>query len=322
MQCCWTPSKRPRLNDTRSAAPAAARLVRQAAALPDKTDLISPRIDLIISDVDGTLLTPSQELSAPVQAAVAAAAAAGVPLILATGKARGPWVTEVVPRLSIPMPHIYLQGLLIVDPQAGVIHQQLLQPEVILDALSFAASAGVTLVAYLGDRIVCDATDSHTDRLLFYKEPPPEGIGSLEPHVGELPIQKLIFMADQPRIDEIRPEVEAAFAGRANLTTAISGMLEVLPLGSSKGAGVAWLLDRLGVPPQHCMALGDGENDVEMLQLVGLGVAVGNAGPAARAVAQAVVGSNAQDGVAEAIDRFVLQPRGLGIGVGAAKRAV
>jgi hydroxymethylpyrimidine pyrophosphatase-like HAD family hydrolase len=57
--------------------------------------------------------------------------------------------------------------------------------------------------------------------------------------------------------------------------------MQVLPLGASKGAGVSWLLDRLGVAPEAVMALGDGENDVEMLQLAGLGVAVGNAGEAA-----------------------------------------
>lgn len=86
--------------------------------------------------------------------------------------------------------------------------------------------------------------------------------GPSEPHVGQLPIMKLIFMGSEQRIAEMRPAAEQQFAGRASLTTAIPGMLEVLPLGASKGAGVAWLLDRLGVDPSCVMALGDGENDV------------------------------------------------------------
>jgi hydroxymethylpyrimidine pyrophosphatase-like HAD family hydrolase len=131
--------------------------------------------------------------------------------------------------------------------------------------------------------------------------------------VAGLTIHKLIFMAEQARIDEVRPAAQAAFGGRAALTAALGGMLEVLPLGASKGASVAWLLQRLGVSPGRCMALGDGENDVEMLRLAGLGVAVGNAGPAARAAADVVVGSNDEDGVAQAIERFVLRPRGLGL---------
>lgn len=86
---------------------------------------------------------------------------------------------------------------------------------------------------------------------------------------------------------------------------------QVLPLGASKGLGVGWLLDRLGVDPAAVLALGDGENDVEMLQLAGLGVAMGNAGPPALAAADAVTASNEEDGVARAIERYVLAPRGL-----------
>lgn len=116
-------------------------------------------------------------------------------------------------------------------------------------------------------------------------------------------------------------QVESLFAGRASLTTAIPGMLEVLPLGASKGEGVSWLLDRLGVDPAACLALGDGENDVEMLQLCGLGVAMGNAGPPALAVADAVTATNNEDGVARAVERFVLAPRGLAVPVAAAGTA-
>lgn len=120
-------------------------------------------------------------------------------------------------------------------------------------------------------------------------------------------------MAPEERITAIRPAAEITFSGRAALTTAIPGMLELLPSGASKGAGVQWLLDRLGVDPQRCMAIGDGENDVEMLKLCGLGVAVGNAGSAARSVADVVVASNDEDGVAQAIEQYVLRPRGLSL---------
>lgn len=74
---------------------------------------------------------------------------------------------------------------------------------------------------------------------------------------------------------------------------------------------MAWLLDHLSIAPETVMALGDGENDVEMLQLVGFGIAMGNAGPAAKFAAKFVTGGNDEDGVAQAIERFVLQPRGI-----------
>lgn len=269
-----------------------------------------PRIDLIITDVDGTLLNHKQELTSTVESAVAAAAALDVPTVIATGKAIGPWTRRVLPRLKTSMPQIFLQGLLVRDYDEGIIYQRLLDEAILRECIDFAEEHCLSLTAYCGDRIVCKSTDEHTDRLIFYGEPTPEAIGPLHPHVGLLPIMKVIFMAREQRISEIRPIVEMMFKGRAALTTAIPGMLEVLPYGASKGAGVAWLLDRLGIDPGHCMALGDGENDVEMLKLVGLGVAVGNAGAAARAAADVMVASNDDHGVAHAIDQFVLKPRG------------
>ncbi len=70
-----------------------------------------------------------------------------------------------------------------------------------------------------------------------------------------------------------------------------------------------WLLDYLGVPASALMALGDGENDLEMLQLAALGVAMGNAGERVKAAADAIAPPNDQHGVAAAIQRYVLAPR-------------
>jgi hydroxymethylpyrimidine pyrophosphatase-like HAD family hydrolase len=204
----------------------------------------------------------------------------------------------------------------------------------------------MTLTAYAGDRIVADALDEHTRRLLFYKEPTPEALGSLEALLarGRLPpVQKVIFMAGAERAAAARPEIEAALGGdRGAVTTALPGMVELLPPGASKGAGLRWLLEN-ALPPEverrwrerqeqggggggggggaggegaswtarGLMALGDGENDREMLEMAEWGVAMGNAGESLRRGAQAVVATNAEDGVAEAIERFVLAPRGL-----------
>ena len=268
-------------------------------------------IDLIISDVDGTLLNPRQELTEGVKHAVKTAASVGVPLVIATGKAIGPWTRRILPQLDTSMPQVFLQGLLVRDARGTIIRQQLLDKDILLDAIDFAAQHNLTLTAYCGDRVVCCETNEHTDRLIFYGEPTPEGIGSLKDHIGQIPIMKVLLMESEARISLIRPKAQIAFAERASLTTAIPGMLEILPLGSSKGSGVEWLLNSLGIPPSRCLAIGDGENDIEMLQLCGLGIAMGNATDVVKKSADAVVGTNAEDGVAEAISKYVLTPRGL-----------
>ena len=89
-------------------------------------------------------------------------------------------------------------------------------------------------------------------------------------------------------------------------------MLEVLPPGASKGAGVEALLEHLGRAPRSALAIGDGENDVEMLALVGraggVAVAMGNArAPGLLAAANAATGTNDEDGAGAAFRRWCLQ---------------
>lgn len=147
----------------------------------------SPQIDLIITDVDGTLLNSKQELTPRVEAAVEAAAAAGVPLVVATGKAIGPWTHRILPRLATRMPQIFIQGLLVRDYEEGIILQRLLDEEVLREAITFADRHELSLTAYCGDRIVCHTRDEHTDRLIFYGEPTPEAIGKLKKGRKTLP---------------------------------------------------------------------------------------------------------------------------------------
>ena len=94
--------------------------------------------------------------------------------VIATGKARGPWVQEVLPALPA-MPGVYLQGLRIHAADGSVMFEQVLEANVVELCIAFAKAHQLTLTAYCGDRILCEATDEHTDRLLFYKEPSPEG---------------------------------------------------------------------------------------------------------------------------------------------------
>src|SRR5262249_29777521 len=84
--------------------------------------------------------------------------------------------------------------------------------------------------------------------------------------------------------------------------------LEIFRDGCSKATAGRHLAAAHGIGMDEVMAIGDGLNDCEILAAVGLGVAMGNACPEAQAAARVQVGTNEQDGVAEAIERYVLRP--------------
>lgn len=116
-------------------------------------------------------------------------------------------------------------------------------------------------------------------------------------------------MADPERIDEIRPVVERTVGDLGRLTQAQGNMLEVLPRGGSKGEGVRRLLECVGVEKENVLAIGDAENDLEMLKMVGVSYAVGNASEQVKQVAMfREIKSNNEDAVAEIVERVVLAP--------------
>ena len=114
--------------------------------------------------------------------------------------------------------------------------------------------------------------------------------------------------------EQLRASIIALLGGEdltVSLTSALPGMTEVLPPGASKADGLLRYLGEIELPPETVLAVGDAENDVEMLLLAGIGAAVENASGTAMKAADVVVPSNAVGGVADAIERFVLAPRGL-----------
>ena len=273
-------------------------------------------INAIVSDVDGTLLNSSQELTMRTEVAIARAAACGVPLILATGKSRGPWAKRLIPKLPMPIPGVFIQGLLTCDADGTVLESIELDADVTKDVVSFAKDNGASLVAFCGSRILCESRDDNTDLVLAYGEPTPEAIGELSVNMVDagIAVNKLLVFADDDTnaMPTLRAAAEKKFAGRCAITTAVPGMLEFLPLGASKGVAVAKLLKRLDIDPANVLALGDGENDVEMLRLAGTSVAMGGSSSIVVDAARGNVGaSNDDNGVAEAIETYVLSTRGL-----------
>jgi Cof subfamily protein (haloacid dehalogenase superfamily) len=267
---------------------------------------MSQEIQLVITDLDGTLLNSYGQVSAVNERAIRQAIAKGVPVVIATGKTRYS-SQKIITRLGLNMPGVFVQGLVICAADGTVLQQRYLHMDIVEQVVPFCQEYGVDVFAYCHDRLVTWQDTPYRHKLhQHYDEPLADIIPNLSDW-AEAGVSKL-FVQQNGRIfsGPLRQQLAQLIGDRATLTQALTSSVEILPLGASKGAGVAWLLADLGIEPQRVMALGDAENDVEMLQLVGTGVAMGNAVTRLKVVADYVVGSNDEDGVAEAIGRFVL----------------
>ncbi|MBA0777730.1 hypothetical protein Gotri_005711 [Gossypium trilobum] len=262
----------------------------------------------------GTLLNSKSQVSLTNARALKEASSRGLKIVIATGKARPAAITvlQMVDLagkdgiISEHSPGVFLQGLLVYGINGREIFKRNLDPNVCREAGHYSLEHKVPLVAFCQDRCLTLFNHPLVDTLhTVYHEPKAEIMPSVEHLVTAADIQKLIFFDTAEGIaTNLRPYWSEATKDHASVVQAVPDMLEIVPFGTSKGSGVKLLLDHLGVSSKEIMAIGDGENDMEMLELASLGVALSNGSDKTKAVADVIGVSNDEDGVADAIYRY------------------
>ncbi len=250
-------------------------------------------------DVDGTLVDETNALSPAVRDAVLALADAGVAIVVATGRAM-PGTMEVVDRLGLQ------DGTAVTSNGAIVISYH---PVEVLHSVTFDASEAVRRVL---ERIP-DALVAVEEIGVGYRvnQPFPEGEVSGQitvEHVDSLvaePVTRVVIRAPEHDAKEFAEVVEGLGLTETNYYIGFTSWLDLAPQGVSKASGLELVCAKLDVAQADVLAVGDGFNDVEMLQWAGRGVAMGQAPEHVQAAADAVTGTVADDGLADELARYL-----------------
>ncbi|KAL3144565.1 hypothetical protein ABBQ32_004294 [Trebouxia sp. C0010 RCD-2024] len=250
----------------------------------------SSDIRLLALDMDGTLLDSNSKVLPSSVRAIQAALKAGVLVCLATGKARPAALSALTPVglagpglvVSQQGPGIFLQGLDTYNKDGLRLPSVYLEPSIVKAAFEYSARENVTLSAFLGDDCV---TMKHTPEIQELKDVYYEPLAKVLPSVDDIlagpPVLKLLFMTDPKIVDsKLKPDWQRFVREySAETMQAVPNMLELVPKGVNKGSGMRKLLANLELPVEAVMAIGDGGNDLPLLQSAGLGIAMGNAVP-------------------------------------------
>jgi Cof subfamily protein (haloacid dehalogenase superfamily) len=260
-------------------------------------------IQLIASDLDGTLLHNDGTVSKRTEAAVRAAVAAGFKVVLASGRP---------PRTVLPIAQqLGLKGLAVcsngailydLDRQQAIGHEHV-PKDALMNIVTRLKERepSVSFATEYGHRVGREPRFPHPDTWVSGLDPLIDDIHAL---TADSIIKLAIHHPDQT-VEALAALVRAIVGDELSVTFSGQHFIEVAAAGVSKALGLARVCERLGVDAKRVVAFGDMPNDLAMLAYVGRGVAVGNAHPDVMAEGHETTATNNEDGVARVIETLV-----------------
>ena len=276
-------------------------------------------IKLVALDLDGTLFDNSSRISKRNLTAIRSITDKGIHVVISTGR----------PFEGIPFDQIKGTGInyAITANGSGIyeistgkcLYENAMDEELVTPILNFLLTRGIHMDAFIGGKgytpIQCVETaqkltvPSSIKNYIITTRTRLDNILQFI-HENQLKVQKMTLnfypAADGTLID--RETVRKFLVSNPSITTVCGGYnnLEFTRADANKGVGLRKLAEILGVNPDATMAIGDTENDLAIIEAAGIGVAMGNATDAVKARADYVTTTNTKDGVAAAIEHFIL----------------
>ncbi|WP_207696002.1 HAD superfamily hydrolase [Enterococcus sp. DIV0212c] len=269
-------------------------------------------IKLVAIDLDGTLLDSKKEISIRNKEALAQAKAAGVKIVICTGRplaAIGIYLDALNLRDNGDYSITFNGGLVQKNDTGEIIEKATMPLENVHDLFELASSLNVPL-DILSDGLVLqlpttkdyESLYSQLNKLLTYES---YELGQL---TADRIYNKAVIAVDQTYLDEQIQKIPDPFYDRYEIIKTRSNLLEFMPKGITKAYGISLLARDLGIKQEEIMTIGDEENDLPMIEYAGLGVAMENAVPRVKDLADVITDTNDNDGVAQAVEKFVLEP--------------
>jgi Cof subfamily protein (haloacid dehalogenase superfamily) len=259
------------------------------------------RIALVVSDVDGTLLTKDKILTDGAKAAVRKLHDAGIGFTIVSSRPTIGMGFLIEP-LEITLPVGAFNGSSIVDAKLKPIEQHLIAPDVAQRSLDVLDAFGVDIWLFSNARWY--TRNPHGEYVPHEKlaiKANPTIIADFTPHLAEA--CKIVgASSDFARLKDCEAAMKEAVGRDATAVRSQNYYLDVTPPGHDKGTFVAYMSKRLGIPTEAVATIGDMENDLPMFARSGVSFAMGNAADAIKQQATHVTDSNERDGFAAAME--------------------
>lgn len=265
---------------------------------------------LLVLDVDGTLLNDEREISKRTLAALLKVQQMGVRIVLASGR---PTYGLMPLAKALELGNyggfvLSYNGCQIIKAQNGeILFERRINPEMLPYLEKKARKNGFAIFTYHDDTLITDSPDNEyiknealLNNLKIIRE------DEFSTAIDFAPCKCMLVSDKEKALIGLEQHWEKRLAGTLDAFRSEPYFLEVVPCGVNKANTLGALLEHLGVTREEVIAVGDGVCDVTMLQLAGMGVAMGHSQDSVKVCADYVTASNEEDGVALAVEKLIL----------------
>jgi hypothetical protein len=262
------------------------------------------RIALIVSDVDGTLVTKEKVMTDATKDAVRRIGDAGIGFTVVSSRPTIGMRFLIEP-LEITLPVGSFNGSSIVDPQLNPIEQHLIPAATVQTSLDVFEEFGVDIWLFTNDRwLTRNGNGEYVPNEMRAIRADPTVVADFSPYLTTA--CKIVGASgDAALLQRCEAAMQRTLGGQATAVRSQSYYLDVTPPGHDKGTFVRAMAKRLGIPTAAVATIGDMENDLAMFRTSGLSFAMGNAADGIKKMATHVTASNEDDGFAKAIETIL-----------------
>lgn len=236
-------------------------------------------------------------------AALHRARAAGLHVIVASGRMVQS-LRRVLDGSGLDEPLVCYQGAMVTEADGEVLFHAPIEVALAREAIADLLEAGFPPNVYVGDELYVERATDEAERYASFQQIELRTVGDLLAWLAQPPT-KLVAIGDPELLDALAERLRPRYAGRLWISKSLPFFLEFAAEGVSKASGLDFLAHRLGFSAAQTIAFGDGENDIEMLEWAGYGIAVANAHERAKAAADWVCPSAADEGVAAVVEALL-----------------
>jgi len=260
-------------------------------------------VRVVATDFDRTLVWEDAALHDRTIAALRAAHAAGLRVIVVTGRMVQSLRQAMAPA-RVSEPSICYQGAVVVDGDGRWLRHEPLPLDLARETIEALAGEGYAPNCYVDDELYVAADTEEARAYAALNRIDFHVVGPLLDWLDRPPT-KLVAVGEPAELDALQPRMKERFGDREYVSKSLPHFLEFAAAGVTKGAGLDFLGARLGFTPKQTVAFGDGENDVELVEWAGYGVAVANAHPRVERVADWICPPAAEEGVAQVLEALL-----------------